>query len=94
MKTRIVIDAPRRILTVGKREVRLTHKEFELAIVLSSSNGAVVTRREFLQKIWRVKDASEIATRTVDQHMSRLRRKLGAAGARIRTVPKIGYQLL
>jgi len=35
----------------------------------------------------------EIDTRTVDQHVARLRRKLGPEGGRITTVPNFGYQV-
>ena len=46
-----------------------------------------------LQLIWGHDKDVEIDTRTVDQHIARLRRKLRSEADKIRTVPNFGYQV-
>jgi len=98
---------PREILTVGRIEVdhvrhevradgalvSLTIKEFSLLGFLAKAPGRAFTREELLQEVWGYERASELDTRTVDQHMARLRRKLGESGERLETVKGHGYKL-
>lgn len=77
----------RRVLVEGE-EVTLANKEFELLRVLLHRAGQVVSREEILREVW---NAPELKTsKTLDMHMSWLRRKIGSA--RIATVRGVGFR--
>jgi DNA-binding response OmpR family regulator len=72
----------------------LTDKDFELTTFLFENKGRLLSRKYLLERVWGV--SSDINTRTVDTHMSRLRRKLGIRpenGFRIKTIYQHGYRL-
>ena len=78
---------------VAGREVSLTHTEFDLLVYLIQHAGRAVTREVLLDKVWGIKAA--IDTRTVDNHVARLRKKLDGPvdGHRvIETVAAVGYR--
>lgn len=58
----------------GRREVHLTQKEKDLLDLLQSNPGKCFSRPFLLKKIWGYADDAK--TRTVDVHVSRLRKKL------------------
>ncbi|HCN30857.1 MAG TPA: DNA-binding response regulator, partial [Verrucomicrobiales bacterium] len=72
--------------------VDLTTTEFKLLAVLMENDTAVHTRAELLREVWGYSD--DVATRTLDTHIKRLREKLGDAGRHIITVRGTGYQFL
>jgi DNA-binding response OmpR family regulator len=76
----IVVDPVRRKAWVGRREVRLSNKEFSLLRVLVSDPKRVFSKRELLEDVWGYETQSR--TRTLDSHASRLRRKLDPEYAR------------
>jgi len=69
--------------------VDLTPKEYDLLLKLLGSRGRIFTREELLEHVWGYDYAGE--TRTVDNHIQRLRKKLDA-GDVITTVFGIGYK--
>jgi DNA-binding response OmpR family regulator len=69
-----VIEFEHRLVTTGQRTIVLTDREFAVLELLASRRGGVVTRDELLQMVWGYSPAS--LTRTVDNCMLRLRRKL------------------
>lgn len=69
--------------------VALTPKEFTLLSLFLKNPGKIFTREILLAKVWGY-DAG-MNTRTVDAHVSSLRKKLGAKGSLIKSVSKIGY---
>jgi DNA-binding response OmpR family regulator len=73
------IDARSREVTVDGAPVDLTRKEFDLLFALSRRAGAVVTKRELLAEVWGLPWGG--GDRTVDVHLSWLRRKLGETAA-------------
>ena len=73
--------------------VRLAPKEFSVLKLLIEADGKVLSRDQMLELIWGHEKGMDIDTRTVDQHVARLRRKLGQEGSRIATVPNFGYQV-
>ncbi|OGG96933.1 MAG: DNA-binding response regulator [Candidatus Lambdaproteobacteria bacterium RIFOXYD12_FULL_49_8] len=75
----------------GKEEVILTNKEFELLLLFLKKPKKIFHRYQLLNSIWGYD--SETYTRTVDAHVSSLRKKLGPMGKLIRSVPKVGYGL-
>ncbi len=71
----LVIDPVSRSATLRGESLDLTRREFDLLYLLASRAGEVVTKREILADVWRqVYGGGE---RTVDVHLSWLRRKLG-----------------
>ena len=76
---------------VGDTEISLTPKEFLLLQELMRANGSVVSAKELLRLVWHTGEGIE--TRTVDQHVRQLRRKLEphGYGSCIRTAPKLGF---
>ena len=74
--------------------VRLTHKEFALALLLFSHLGQPLSRAYLQESIW--ENDPDTATRTIDTHIARLRSKLQLKpdhGYRLATVYGYGYQL-
>lgn len=71
------MDVGGRLVTVEGAEVQLANKEFELLRVLLTRAGQVVSREEILAEVWNDLDAK--TTKTLDMHMSWLRRKLAIA---------------
>lgn len=61
----------------GKRELQLTAKEFELLRVLLRDAGDVVMRDQIMREVWGGAESSSGSTKTLDMHVSWLRRKLG-----------------
>jgi len=78
-------------LTVRGKEVALTATEFRLLHTLMERSGRIQTRSRLLSDVWGY--AEEVDSRTVDTHVRRLRRKLGAEADRIETVIGVGYRL-
>ncbi len=86
----VVVDLHAHRVEVDGREVALTPKEFDLLAVLVRHAGSVVAREDLMREVWRTEWFG--ATKTLDMHMSTLRRKLGAEGARLATVRGIGFR--
>lgn len=87
-------DLPRRRVTIDGREVELTQREFDLASYLFRRHGRIVSRDALLENVWNL--GPSITTRTVDTHVSRLRKKLelnGEHGWRLTAVYQHGYRL-
>jgi DNA-binding response OmpR family regulator len=74
------IDLQRQLVLFQGDAIPLTQKEFDLAAYLFQSPGKLLSRDHLLNKIWGIH--AELDTRTVDTHISRLRRKLGFDGRR------------
>jgi DNA-binding response OmpR family regulator len=73
--------------------VALTPKEYDLLLALIDRSGAVTTRNELLAEVWGYQ--ADVSTRTVDIHVSELRKKLEKKPAEpkhILTVRKTGYR--
>lgn len=89
----LLIDPTGRRVSVGGREVKLANKEFELLRTLAADPRRVHTKGELLQRIWGYGPGA--ATRTLDSHASRLRRKLDPERSRfVSNVWGVGYRLL
>ena len=73
------IDPSSREVTLAGRPVELARKEFDMLLVLARRPGEVVTKRELLADVWQQGWGG--ADRTVDVHLSWLRRKLGETAA-------------
>jgi len=83
------IEKERRLVLVDNAPVALTRLEFELLLALAERAGSAVTRHALAERVLDPdRDGDE---RTLDVHVSRLRKKLG--GSFIQTVWGIGYRL-
>lgn len=90
----LTIDLEGRRVLVGAEEVRLARKEFDCLAFLATSPGRVRRKEEIMRAVWGRDDPA--GRRTVDSAMSRLRRKLDAAGAGVRVLNSwgSGYSLV
>jgi two-component system response regulator RegX3 len=73
--------------------VALTAREMRILRVLAQEAGRIVSRRVLLRDAWDMNNVALLETRTVDVHIAKLRKKLGAHGERIETVRGQGYRL-
>ncbi|MGH2442118.1 MAG: response regulator transcription factor [Chloroflexota bacterium] len=80
-----------RTASVGAEPLELTPKEFDLLCMLAQQPGRAYSREYLLQSIWGPEYVG--FDRTVDTHVVRLRKKLGALGDRVATVWGVGYKL-
>jgi DNA-binding response OmpR family regulator len=90
----LVVDVGARTARIGDRTLDLTPREFDLLRYLTERCGQVVTKRELMAEVWRQPYGG--ADKTVDVHLSWLRRKLGETAQRPRylhTVRNVGVRL-
>jgi two-component system, OmpR family, response regulator len=89
----IVVDVAARAVQVEGRTIELTGLEFDILVALLRRAGRVVPRAALLTEAGR--GDVNVSERTVDVHISRLRKKLGedSQPPRIRTVRGVGYVL-
>ncbi|MFF5171484.1 response regulator transcription factor [Micromonospora sp. NPDC000089] len=88
------IDPRSRQVSLDGESVELTPREFDLLRHLAERPGQVVTKRELLTEVWRIPYGG--ADKTVDVHLSWLRRKLGESAQHPRylhTVRGVGVRL-
>ncbi len=90
----LAIEPARLVARDGDEEIELTRREVELLALLAEERGRIVSRRTLLREVWRFEHADQLETRTVDMHVAKLRKKLGAARDLIETVRGEGYRLL
>lgn len=86
-------DVTEKQATYQDEPVDLTAKDFELAVYLFQNVGRLLSREQLLRDVWGV---SGVNTRTVDVHISRIRKRLGIGperGYRIKTIYQHGYRL-
>src|SRR5690606_29293826 len=92
----LVVDlARKRIRHRDGRSYELSTREADLLVCLARKAGTPVSRSELLAKVWKL-DPRRTATRTIDMHVSVLRRKLGDLArtpAVLVTVHGVGYML-
>jgi DNA-binding response OmpR family regulator len=91
----LVIDARTRSARLGDEPLDLSRKEFDLLHALAARKGEVVSKRALLAEVWQ--QAYGGGERTVDVHLSWLRRKLGESAAHPRylhTVRGVGVRLV
>ncbi len=71
-------------ISINDKAVKLTTKEFELAVYLFQNSGCLISREKLMESVWGV--TADLQTRTVDTHVSRIRSKLSIS-------PAVGWQL-
>lgn len=77
------------VSTSGGPEIELTSHELRLLHHLATHEERVLTRSQLMEAVW---GDTVVLERTVDSHISNLRRKLGESGERIRSVRGVGYR--
>lgn len=87
----ITIDTDRHIVEVGGRAVALTLTEFRLLTALMAARGRVLSRNQLIDQAMGIN--AIVTDRTIDVHMTALRRKLGKARACVETVRGVGYRM-
>jgi two-component system, OmpR family, KDP operon response regulator KdpE len=88
------LDADAHVATLEGRQLDLSRREFDLLHYLALHAGQVVTRRDLLTHVWRLPYGG--ADKTVDVHISWLRRKLGETAQQpcyLHTVRGVGVKL-
>lgn len=91
----IVIDPRTRNVSLDGEELELSPKEFDLLAYLAARPGEVVTKRELLTEVWQLPYGG--TDKTVDVHLSWLRRKLGESANEpkyLHTVRGVGVKLV
>jgi DNA-binding response OmpR family regulator len=87
----LMIDITTNRVTIDDIEVSLTKKEFEILSLLAQASPKVLTRAEILSSVWG--DNEYVLDRTVDVHITRLRKKLGDYASVIVNRSGFGYYL-
>lgn len=94
----IRLDPATREAAANNQKLKLSPKEFDLLMYLFKNRERVVPRDELLSRVWNYRVDLNLNSRTVDTHVTRLRRKLqkavGTDAAVIVAVAKIGYRYL
>lgn len=88
------LDRLEHTATINGESIDLTQKEFELAWYLLKNTGRLVPRAQALQAVWGINEAQ--SSRTLDTHISRLRRKLSLTpenGFRLISIYNYGYRM-
>ena len=91
----VVVDFTRMQVTRGGNEVALTPQEFKIVKYMAQNPNRVVSREELLNDVWGYQNYP--TTRTVDNHILKLRQKLEADPANpvhFRTVHGVGYKFV
>jgi two-component system phosphate regulon response regulator PhoB len=88
----IMIDNERHVVEVAGEVITLTLTEFRLLAALAGSRGRVLTRSQLIDHAMGVNTV--VTDRTIDVHMTSLRKKLGDARDYLQTVRGIGYRLV
>jgi two-component system response regulator RegX3 len=89
----LTVDVAQRLVLLDGEEIALTRREFDLLALLASNAGTVLTRERLIDEVW---DTNWFgSTKTLDVHISTLRKKLGddAADSRyLHTVRGVGFR--
>jgi DNA-binding response OmpR family regulator len=87
----LTVDFDRRVAVLDSKYIVLTRKEYELLALFVQHAGEIVPRASLLLRVWGY--GAGIRTRTLDVHVRRLRKKLGAyAGQYLETIFGVGYR--
>lgn len=92
----VTIHPDRLMATRGSKEIPLTRRELEMLLYLNRQESRPVSRQEILREVWGYSNVEFIETRTVDIHVTKLRRKIEkdpSCPVLLVTVRGEGYQL-
>ena len=86
----ITIDLETKEVRADDTEIMLTKTEFEILVLLASNPKRIFKREDIIERLW--KDSPYITERTVDVHITRLRKKLGERAGLIASRSGYGYR--
>lgn len=86
----VIIDFDTKEVIIGTNAIPLTRTEFDILTTLASNPSRVFSREDLIDRIWT--DAPFVTERTVDVHITRLRKKLGDKASLIMSRPGYGYR--
>ena len=86
----IVLDQTAHSVTIDGEPVELSFKEFELLAYFMENQGIALSREKILNSVWNYDYFGD--ARTIDTHVKKLRSKMGAQGACIKTIWGMGYK--
>jgi DNA-binding response OmpR family regulator len=86
----LVIDFETKELMIDHQKITLTKTEFEILVLLAENPERTFSRENIINSVW--KDTTYITERTVDVHITRLRKKLGEYSSAIINRPGYGYK--
>lgn len=85
----IVINPLSHQILINGLEIELAPKEFQILLYFIQHPEVVVSRESLLNKVWR--DSLKVTDRTIDTHISNLRKKMAASACQIKSVYQEGY---
>ena len=88
----LTMDPARHEVTIAGHPVNLAPREFDLLLTLADHRNFVLSREQLLNQVWGYDFYGE--TRTVDVHISNLRKRLVDSNVKIETVIGVGYKLV
>lgn len=71
--------------------IELTAREWKLLMYLAQNKGRILSREQILEHLW---PNSHVVDRTIDTHISNLRKKISPTVVEIKSVPGLGYKLI
>ena len=84
----LIVDFTQKRITKEGEKIRLGKKQMEILKILVYNKGNIISREQLIQYVWYT---DEVNDRTVDAHISKIRRELGLTC--IKSVPGYGYRL-
>jgi DNA-binding response OmpR family regulator len=86
----MTLDISAKELSIGSEKISLTKTEFEILALLAQNPTRIFSREEIIDRLW--KDAPYTTERTVDVHITRLRKKMGERASWISSKAGYGYR--
>lgn len=86
----LIIDLKTKEVFIGGEVIAFTKTEFELLSLLAGNPGTLYSRERIIERLW--KETPYITERTIDVHITRIRKKLGDYGLLITSRTGYGYQ--
>jgi DNA-binding response OmpR family regulator len=86
----MTLDLATKELSIGGGTISLTKTEFEILALLAQNPSRIFSRDEIIDRLW--KDAPYTTERTVDVHITRLRKKMGERASWISSKAGYGYR--
>lgn len=85
-----IIDLEKKELIIKEESIMLTKTEFEILVLLAENPEKIFAREDIINKVW--KEMTYVTERTVDVHITRLRKKLGPHASLITNRSGYGYK--
>ena len=86
----IEIDKEGRTITVDRKVLELSLREYELLVYLAENENIALSRDRIINNVWNYDYYGD--SRTIDSHIKKIRHKLGKKGKYIKTIRGVGYK--